>query len=153
MKNILEFTRQHRKNLLNVLDHTDQAMLHKVPKGYNNNIWWNVAHTVVTQQLLVHKLSGLPMQVSSALVERYKKGTFPQQEVSSEEIENVRELLLTTLDWTETGLAKGQFTHFTPYTTSARVTLTSVEDAVCFNLFHEGLHLGSILALRKALGI
>jgi hypothetical protein len=31
--------------------------LNTVPKGYRNSIFWNVAHIVVTQQLLVYGLS------------------------------------------------------------------------------------------------
>ena len=38
--------------------------LNKVPTGFSNNIIWNIAHTIVTQQLLIYQLSALPMMVS-----------------------------------------------------------------------------------------
>jgi hypothetical protein len=47
----------------------------KVPEGFNNNIIWNIAHVIVTQQILVYKLSGLPMIVTDEMVEKYRKGT------------------------------------------------------------------------------
>ena len=45
--------------------------------------------------------------------------------------------------------AKGLFKDYTEYTTSANVTLSSVDDAIIFNVYHEGLHLGAILSLLK----
>jgi hypothetical protein len=33
------------------------------------------------------------------------------------------------------------------------VTLNSAEESIGFNNFHEGIHLGSVLALRRVLGI
>jgi hypothetical protein len=56
--------------------------LNKVPRGFNNNIIWNIAHVIVTQQILVYKLSGLPMIVTDEMVEnteRYKKQHFATQ--------------------------------------------------------------------------
>ncbi len=35
--------------------------------------------------------------------------------------------------------------------TSAGIRLESVEDAIAFNNFHEGIHLGYVMALKKAL--
>jgi hypothetical protein len=49
--------------------------LNKVHEGFNNNIIWNIAHVIVTQQILVYKLSGLPMIVTDEMVEKYRKGT------------------------------------------------------------------------------
>jgi len=30
--------------------------LNKIPEGFNNNLIWNIAHCVVTQQLLCYKV-------------------------------------------------------------------------------------------------
>ena len=46
---------------------------------------------------------------------------------------------------------KGVFNSFQPYTTSTNSTLKSFEEAMEFNNFHEGIHLGYILALKKSL--
>jgi hypothetical protein len=48
------------------------------PEGYSNNLIWNIAHIIVVQQMLVYKLSGLPMMISDEMVEKYKKGTKPR---------------------------------------------------------------------------
>jgi hypothetical protein len=41
------------------------------------------------------------------------------------------------------------FKNYEAYTTSVNVTLSNIEDAFSFSNFHEGIHLGVILSLRK----
>jgi hypothetical protein len=72
LKNELEITLQNRKNLLAILENTSKENLLKIPEGFRNNIWWNIAHVVVTQQILVYKFSGETMRVPTELVERYR---------------------------------------------------------------------------------
>jgi hypothetical protein len=61
-------------------------------------------------------------------------------------------LLTDTILWTQEDYDKGLFVNFTPYTTSAKVTLSGINEAIAFNLYHEGLHYGSVLALKKLVG-
>lgn len=149
MKSLLEITLQNRRNLYAILERMPKEELLKIPNGFRNNIWWNIAHVVVTQQLLVYKLSGLPMRIPNELVEKYKKGTVPDGTATDDEIKMVSGFLLSTIEWTQADFENGLFTAFNEYPTSAKVTLKNVEDAINFNLFHEGLHLGAILSLKK----
>ncbi len=57
------------------LEELSLAQLNAIPKGFNNNIIWNIGHSIVTEQILVYKLSGLKPNVSDALIEKYKKAT------------------------------------------------------------------------------
>ena len=52
-----------------IADLPDDALT-AVPAGYRNNILWNLGHIVVSQQLLLYKLSAIEMYVSDELVER-----------------------------------------------------------------------------------
>ncbi|MFS4468857.1 DinB family protein [Maribacter sp. 2210JD10-5] len=149
MRHLLEITHQNRRNLLEILKNTSREELLCIPDGFRNNLWWNIAHVVVTQQLLVYKMSNLPMMVPDVLVHKFKKGSVPDGTATDEEIEQIKGLLLSTIERTKEDYNKGLFTTFNEYTTSAKVTLRNVDDAIAFNLFHEGLHFGSILALRK----
>lgn len=152
MDNIFAFTLQHRRNLHQILTHTPKKELLLIPDGFRNNIWWNIAHVVVTQQILTYGFSGLDMHVPDALVAAYKKGTEPPEKVSDADMALVEKLLVDAIVGTQADYDKGLFTKFTPYTTSAKITLENIEDALAFNLYHEGLHLGSVLALRKLVG-
>ena len=72
MNAIFELTATSRKMAAPYLEKYTLEQLNTIPEGFSNTIFWNIAHIVVTQQLLVYKLSGLPMQVSDDLVEKYR---------------------------------------------------------------------------------
>lgn len=149
MDHLFHIVTQNRKILYQILKQTPIEKLVLIPEGHRNNIWWNIAHIVVTHELLVNKLSGRPMGVPTEIVDKYRKGTFPDGTPSAEEIEAVKEWLFSTVEAAEKDYKEGLYDEFTPYTTSTQVELKSVEDAMAFNVFHEGLHLGVILSLQK----
>ena len=149
MESIFDTTLQHRKLLYKILDNTPKDQLLEIPTGFNNNIWWNIAHVVVTQQLLVYKLSGLQVRVPEAYIDKFKKGSVPDGTATDEEMKEIAGFLISTSDWAKEDYDSGLFKDFNEYTTSLNVTLSTAEDAMVFNLFHEGLHLGAILALQK----
>ncbi len=146
-----DITLKNRKLMALFLDSMSIDQLNKIPIGFNNNIFWNIAHLVATQQQLVYGLSGLPMNVSDSFVAKYKKGSKPEENATKEEVEELKGLLFSTIKETEEDYGKCIFKDYNPYTTSTESTIKSVEEAIEFNNFHEGIHLGYILALKKLL--
>jgi len=144
-------THKNRIILKRFLAETSLADLNKVPEGFSNNIIWNIAHILVTQQLLIYKLSGLPMHVSEEMVSKYRNKTKPEGDVTQNEVDEINDLLESLLLQTEKDIAADIFKTYTEYTVSLGTTLTNVQEAIEFNNFHEGIHLGYILALRKAI--
>lgn len=142
---------KNRALLKSILENYSLEDLNKVPDGFKNNLIWNIAHTVVTQQLLVYNLSGLPMNVSDDMVAKYKKGTKTEHVASQEEVDEIKSLLFSTVEQMATDYNNQRFKTYTAYTVSTNSTLRNVEDAIAFNNFHEGIHLGYILALKKSL--
>ena len=141
---------QNRKLLYAILRKTRTEDLFVIPEGFRNNLYWNIAHVVVTQQLITYGLSDLPLQVPSDWVKRYSKGTAPGDEpVPESEIGQLEELLLNTIEQTREDYRNGIFKTYNPYTTSTSVRLGSVEEALAFNVYHEGVHLGAVRALQK----
>jgi len=137
--------------LLKITRPLSLEQMNTIPEGYNNSIAWNFAHILVTQQLLHYRLCGLPMQVDDDLVARYRKGSVPKQGLTAPEREGVTKLLMATPDLLETDLEAGKFAEMQPYTTSYGITLTNISDAVSFNNLHEGLHIGYIMSMKKAM--
>ena len=140
-----------RPLLLRLLDGVSEEDLLAIPEGFSNNILWNAGHIVVTQQLLHYGLSRLPLLVPDALLAQCRKGTSPRDWDTPPDADEVRRLAVELPRRLEEDLAEGRFTEFRPYTTSVGVELEDFETALDFNLFHEGLHTGTIIELRKAL--
>ena len=151
MDKSFEIMLQHHKTLYHYLKEIPLDVLNAIPSGFRNNIIWNIGHTVVTQQMLVYRLSGLTALVSDEMIGRYRRGTVPEGNVTAEEVEDLKKLLFSTVEKTIADYQLGVFQKFDTYTTLTKVVLNSVDDAILFNNFHEGLHLGTIMALQKAL--
>ncbi len=150
MQQLFTITRQNRKILYKFLTNVPEEALYSIPKNFNNNIWWNIAHVVVTQQKLVYGLSGKPLNISEEWVNGYQKGTVPGEKPTSEQLEELKSLMFDLPEKTISDYENGLFDGFKSYMTTPQVELNSVEDAIAFNVFHEGLHLGSIMALVRA---
>lgn len=146
--NILE---KSREAVLKKTENLSEEQINKIPEGFKNNIAWNVIHLLVTQQLLCYKLAGKEMYVSEEVVNSYRKGTAPDpsKPVSLEDFNKFKEELMLNVK-----RIKGDYkkvTSFNSYPTSAGITLNSIEDAIAFNNYHEGLHTGFINALLRAI--
>ena len=144
-------TLKNRVLLSKFLEKFSLDQLNTVPKGYRNSIFWNVAHTIATQQLLVYGLSNVPMLVDPELVKTYRKDTKTVREATPDELTLVKSLLFSTIEQTQTDYENGVFKNYTPYTTSINETLNTIDEAISFNTFHEGIHLGYILAMKNSL--
>ena len=147
--NQFEILRESRKFILKIIEDFTIEQLNFIPKGFKNNIAWNVSHLLVTQQLICYNLSGLPLQVSEEMVSLFKKGTAPEKKLTLIEFEKIKEQFISIVDQFEKDYKEGIFKNFNEYTTSVNITLRDIHDAIAFNNFHEGIHLGSILSLRK----
>lgn len=146
-----DITLKTRAILYKFLENFSLEQLNSVPKGYRNSMYWNIMHVVVTQQLLVYGLSNVPMLLDSEYIKAFRKGTKTEQDASQDDIEYLKSLLISTIEKTQSDYAAGIFTTFTPYTVSTKSTLTNVEEAIEFNNFHEGIHLGYILAMKNTI--
>ncbi|TCN53750.1 DinB family protein [Flavobacterium circumlabens] len=149
MDSVFEVQKTIRNILLKVLDNHSLEQLNTIPEGFSNNLIWNIAHCIASQQVLVYKLSGLKMQVSNEFVAKYSKGTKPEGDVTQAEVDEVRELLSSTLNQTIKDFESGTFVAYNAYKTSMGFDLNTVEDAFNFVNYHEGIHTGIVMSIRK----
>lgn len=140
-----------RTAVLAAINDLTLEQINTIPPGFNNNIAWNFAHLVVTQQLLCYRFSGLECYVAEECINSYKKGTAPDPQVkmSEKDLQQYKELFVLNIDRLKKDYGQGRFKEYNTYTTSMDITLASVEDAIMFNNMHEGIHLGTIRTLRK----
>jgi len=144
-----EILKKNRKLIMKVIDGLSIEQINKIPENFNNNIVWNIAHMLVTQQLLCYNFSNSPMFVSQKLVESYRKGTFPRTVITLSDFEDMKRLFSQLPKQLEKDYQSGIFRTYQEYTTSVDITLSDINSAIAFNNLHEGIHLGVILALKK----
>jgi len=149
MDKIFETAIFNRKVLQNFINELTHDQLIKIPKNFNNSIFWNITHVLVSHQLLVYRNSGLSLEINPDLISKYAKGSKATTDISREEIDYVKHNLLSTILKTQEDYKKGVFKHYEVYHTSVKIDLNNVEDALKFSAFHEGIHLGVILSIKK----
>lgn len=149
MEHIFETMRVTRNNILNTISGFSNEQLNRVPVGYSNNLVWNLGHVLVTQQLLVYRLSGQPGYLTDDFIDRFRKGTKPEGEVEQQEVNSIKLELLNIVDKTRKDWEAGKFQEYKEYPTSFGVNLLSATDALRFNNSHEALHLGYMMAMKK----
>jgi hypothetical protein len=145
----LAVTAQTRRNMEAVMRRFNQDQLNRIPRGFRNNLAWNFGHIIVTQQLLTYGRVGLPAPVAPELIARCRKGTVPKETYAITEVEEWYEMAQKALIQTRLDYEEGKFTDFKPYMTSFGLKLENVEEALTFNLAHEAMHLGAIMAIAK----
>lgn len=148
MKTSFEILKIYREATVDVIDNLSMEQLQNIPHGFHNSIFWNVAHTLVVQQTLHYKLSGLEPLISNDWIENYKKGTQPKFVVTEDQVEYVKRKLISTVEQLESDYRENQFEHFAEYETAMGMTLFTIEDALDYNNAHEALHLGIIKSMK-----
>ena len=149
MHQVFDITRTSRKVLSQFLESHTLEQLNKVPHGFNNNLIWNIAHIIVVQQMLVYNLSGLPMMVSEDMIAKYKRGTKPESDVAQEEVDAIQSLLFETINRTKADFIEKIFKSYQEFTSMSGFTMRNAEDAMAFNYYHEGMHIGMMMSIRK----
>ncbi len=151
MENQFKITRTSREIYDRFFDTYSLEQLNKVPTGFNNNLIWNIGHIIVSQQVMVYGGANEMLMVSEELLSKYTRGTKPEHDLSQKEVDEIRSLLFTPIERTEQDYYNKLFKTFTERKTQLGFTLSTVEDAIAFNNYHEGIHLGMMMSLRKFL--
>ncbi|GAO43145.1 DinB family protein [Flavihumibacter petaseus] len=154
MQNSINKIRQVRLFILRQLDGLSNEQLNRIPEGFNNNIIWNIAHLICAGQGLSYLRSGLPATVDQKYIVPFRTGTKPEGIIADAETDTIKELFINSIDDMERDYNNSIFQQQT-YTPSEGIqkgygiTLSNIDDALDFLLYHEGLHSGQILALKR----
>ncbi|HMG81412.1 MAG TPA: DinB family protein [Ferruginibacter sp.] len=143
---ILKLTRQY---LLNDIKDLTTDQLNEIPAGFNNNIIWNLAHMLATQQGICYARAGIKLVIDQSLFDAYKPGTKPEKFVDANEVAETKKLFIAMVDRLEIDYANNVFTNFTAFTNRYGFEHRHVDDSINFVLYHEGIHFGVINAMMK----
>ena len=138
-----------RNIYLKFFDNYSLEQLNKIPAGMSNNLIWNMGHVIVSQQKLVYALSGLPMHIPDSLFEKYQNGSRPDGKTTQAEVDEIKKLLSEMVEKTKADFKAGVFKEYHPYQTKTGFHLGTWKEAMEFNNYHEGIHLGIMMSIKK----
>ncbi|WP_261382322.1 DinB family protein [Mucilaginibacter achroorhodeus] len=145
----LEIVRKTRLSILNILTEFSLEKLNKIPTGFNNNIIWNLGHMVATQYKICYLKAGLDDMIDDDFYKRYESGSKPEGPADEREYELIKSLFITSLDKLASDHKAKIFDNYPTWTTRYGVDIGNIDEALAFLPFHEGLHNGYIMAMRK----
>ncbi|HEV7620991.1 MAG TPA: DinB family protein [Flavisolibacter sp.] len=149
MKKHLDSILQTRKFLLELIKDLSAEQINKVPAGFNNNIVWNLGHMIAAQQSVCYRRAGLPLIVEDSFFTSYKPDSRPDGYVGPLEIDRIKALLISTLDQFEADYEKHIFSNYPAWSTRYGLQISGIDEAISFLPWHEGLHSGYIMALKR----
>lgn len=149
MEKHFETFEQSRKLLFKIISNLNNDQLNCIPSGFKNNIAWNIIHLVVTEQLLCYRLSGIPCSIDEDWIQNFQKGTSPGGIIQEDLLQKALVHFEKQPEELKSDYENGIFKSYSPYNTSLNVTLSSIDEAIVFNTYHEGIHLGIILQFLK----
>ncbi|MEO8412639.1 MAG: DinB family protein [Ginsengibacter sp.] len=152
MKKQSQKIKKFRLFLLNQISSLTTEQLNVIPRGFNNNIIWNLGHLVSSAQIICYRRAGLPISIDEKFLTPFLPNTKPGKFISNEEIEILKELLISTIDCLQSDYENKIFDNYTKSENIERyygVELLTIDDALDFLLYHEGFHSGRIIALKQ----
>lgn len=135
------------------VDDLTEKQLVEVPKGAPNNILWNIGHVINSHDRMLYPQCGLEVPCPSFYDECFRGGTspsswkrLPNPDEVLDEIESQGERILKDY-------AAGKFEKYESWEFVEGLTLDNAEEALGLCAMHEGVHLGTIMTLRRQLGL
>ena len=149
MSQRIDIIRKPRLTILNTIDAFSLEQLNTIPTGFNNNIIWNLGHIVAAQYGVCYKRAALDLPIPEEFFELFKPGSKPERLYTADDLNQIKELLVTSLDQLEADLQTDIFSNYPSWTTRYGADIGNIDEAVAFLPFHDGLHIGYIMAIRK----
>lgn len=135
-----------RQATLKILESVTEEEADEQPEGFKNTIRWNLGHIYVVQNSLLVKFGGKTIETPSRYIELFAPGTKPadwQGEVPSlDELKQVLKEQPVQLKELLNGQLEDE-------AAQAFLSLPTVGEILNFTLYHEGVHTGTVKALKE----
>ncbi len=147
----IEILKMPRLGILKQVNDLSIEQLNQIPTGFNNNIIWNLGHIIAAQQGVCYRRAGIEPVVNADFLKTYGGGSKPESFLGEDQLQLIKELYTSTLDQFVVDYNNNLFANYIAWTTRYGVDLTSIDDVMQFLPFHEGMHVGCIMALKRTL--
>ena len=138
----------YRSYILGVIENVTEEEAEVIPKGFNNNIRWNLGHIYLDQYLWIQAVTkekaGVPEQFQSW----FGYGTSPANFTSdTPPLEELKTLLKEQPAQIKAQYGERLEEEFPP----TEMGMHTIEQVLVRTIFHEGMHLQTILDLKKCM--
>ncbi|GED70534.1 hypothetical protein BRE01_42360 [Brevibacillus reuszeri] len=139
----------YRSETLHAIEGMTEEEVNLVPVGFNNGILWNLGHIYLDQYLWISHLTKEEISIPPGFHEWFAYGTKPADwQTPPPSLDTLRQLLANQPEQIRTMYGERLEEEF-PATESGMHTISQV---LVRTIFHEGLHLAAITAIRRFLG-
>jgi len=146
MTKYLELLEKQRTALLKKTEHLTTDQYNLVPAGFNNNIIWNMGHTLVVTESLLYSRVPSEIPIHQFDIEEFEKGTKPEKAINDHGVSLIRQSLLDTVPLFRKLLNDTESTSSQISQGDPLLTLVS-DKSLRFILFHEDMHFAKIQQL------
>ncbi|WP_181347636.1 DinB family protein [Thalassobacillus sp. CUG 92003] len=140
-----------RNRTISSLETTPDYALDTVPKGFNNSLRWNFGHILVVQEKLVYGFTGEDKQLPEQYVSFFSPRTSPSQwESTPPRAEEIQSYLQAQTSQIKQTFANRLHEKRDQPMQIGSFHLATLEEAMTFSLYHESIHQGTIIGLKRA---
>lgn len=151
-ENLLQSMDLARGYLRTIIHKLSDEQLVIVPEGASNNVLWNLGHLALSHAGLTYGPCGLAPPVPESYSDLFKGGTSPAAWDKAPSVSDVQEQFKGVHERIKEDYRNGVFEDFKPRELMAGITLSNIEQALGFNLIHEGVHIGALISIRNLMG-
>lgn len=140
-----------RENTIRSVANMKEEEILLIPQGFHNNIKWNLGHIYFVLERFAFGLTGEKMNMPESYIKLFGPGSKPTD--WDEQVPSFQELITFLQDQPNRieQVLEHRLTEELkkPFTTSSGMTFSTVEEALSFVLFHEGMHFDAIKTIKR----
>ncbi|GAM11888.1 DinB family protein [Mesobacillus selenatarsenatis] len=138
----------YRSEILGVAATFSEEDAEKIPAGFNNNIRWNLGHIYLDQYLWIQAVTQEPAGVPEEFKSWFCYGTSPAHFTEeTPTVSELKELLKTQPARIKDSYGERLEEEFAP----TEMGMHTIEQVLTRTIFHEGMHLQTILDIKKCI--
>ncbi|MFY0545432.1 DinB family protein [Brevibacillus sp. H7] len=138
----------YRQETLQAVESITEEMADVIPEGFSNNIRWNLGHLYLDQYLWIQHLTKEPAPIPNGFREWFDYGTRPADWQTAPPTLDILKKLLAE----QPACIREQYGHrLEEEFPATEMGMHTLEQVLVRTIFHEGMHLAAILAIRKFL--
>lgn len=138
----------YRSRTVKWIEAVDPAIVGIQPVNFNNTIHWHIGHILLVQDRLTLLFSGQEMILPEEYQGWFGNGTKPADWVTAPP---TFEVLLQQLKEQPARLQQYLSGNLTAKLTVAFLDMETVEESLNYTFYHEGIHLGCLMAIKRAI--